>query len=64
MDVGPAFALLMTGAGLSLPGMILIGRAMGLWRMVTYVLVLIALVMVAAWLFTQSIGLYICPCQS
>jgi len=64
MDVGPAFALLLTGSGLSLPGMILIGRAMGAGRVVTYVLIVLALVLVTSAIFAQSIGAYICPCQS
>lgn len=64
MDVGPAFSVLLTGSGLSLPGMILIGRAMGIWRVVTYVLILLILVLIVSAIFAQSIGAYICPCQN
>lgn len=56
--------LLLTGSGLSLPGMYLIGRAAGLKKVAAYVGTLITLTALAGLVFGRYIGDYICPCTS
>jgi len=54
--------LLLTGAGLSLPGQILILRAVGIKKLVVYVVLVIVLAAVAGLIFDHFVGQYICPC--
>lgn len=63
MDPGPALALLMTGAGLSLPGMVLVWRATGGWRLISYVVTVTGLAIAFSYAFKLWIGPYICPCM-
>lgn len=54
--------LLLTGAGLSLPGMILVGRAVGFRKVVAYVLTLIVLTALTGVLAYHLDLKYHCPC--
>jgi hypothetical protein len=63
MDVGPALAILLTGAGLSLPGLLIIGRTVGWARALTYQLLVILLTTGFALLFNSWIGEYLCACM-
>jgi hypothetical protein len=64
MDVGPALALLILGPGSSLPGFIIIARAIG-WRKAALYEALVILVTAAfALLFASKIGEYICACMT
>lgn len=63
MDVGPALAILLTGAGLSLPGLLIIARTVGWARALTYQLLVILLTTVFALLFNSWIGEYLCACM-
>lgn len=54
--------LLLTGSGLSLPGMILVGRAIGAKKVAAYVITLIVLAACAGLIFGQFVGPYICEC--
>jgi uncharacterized membrane protein YraQ (UPF0718 family) len=63
MDVGPALAILLTGAGLSLPGLMIIARAVGWVKACTYQLLVIALAAGVALVFNSWIGEYICACM-
>jgi len=62
MGVGPGLALLLTGPGLSLPGMLIVRKVLGTQRLLAYVGLLILLVTLTGWLFSAFIGDYICPC--
>ncbi len=63
MTMGPALAILLTGAGLSLPGGIILGRAVG-WRIViVYQLLVIVLTTAVAGVFSSEIGQYMCECM-
>lgn len=61
--VGPALAILLGGPGLSLPGLLLIGRVAGWRKTVAYWLVMVALVTIVAYVFGKYYGDYMCPCQ-
>ncbi len=62
MATGPALATLLTGAGLSLPGAIVLGRVIG-WRKVAgYLSVVVVLTTAVALLFAWQVGDYLCPC--
>jgi uncharacterized membrane protein YraQ (UPF0718 family) len=56
--------VLLTGPGLSLPGMILVARAAGLKKTAAYVVTLIVLTAMTGQLFHSCIGKYICPCTT
>lgn len=56
--------ILLTGPGLSLPGMILVGREMGIKKTATYFLILIVLSAGTGQLFHAFIGKYVCPCTT
>ncbi len=62
MAPGPALAILLTGAGLSLPGAIVLGRAIGARKVVYYMLATAAAAFATAMLFAHFFGEYICPC--
>ncbi len=64
LETGLALILLLTGSGLSLPGMYLIARAIGVKKVAVYVGVLILLTAVAGLLFGKYIGDFVCPCVS
>ena len=63
MDVGPALAILLTGAGISLPGAVLISRGIGVKKTVIYFAIVITCVSLFCILFTSRIGQYICDCM-
>jgi hypothetical protein len=63
MDVGPALALLLTGAGLSLPGLFIVAKAVGWKKSLVYEGIVITLTLAFAWLFSSEIGQYICSCM-
>lgn len=63
MNIGPALGLLLTGPGLSLPGLFLIARSIGWKKAVTYEAIVITLTTTAAYLFSTHIGRYICECM-
>jgi uncharacterized membrane protein YraQ (UPF0718 family) len=56
--------ILLTGPGLSLPGMILVGRAVGVKKTATYALIIILLTAATGFVFHSFIGKYICPCTT
>jgi len=63
MDVGPALAVLLTGAGLSLPGTFIIARAVGWKKTAAYQLVIMILSTTLAAIFASEVGQYICACM-
>lgn len=63
MTVGPALALLLTGPGTSLPGAIIVARAIGWKKALVFELLCVAFTALAAVLFTSQIGAYICSCM-
>ncbi len=54
--------LLLTGAGLSLPGQILILRAVGWKKLAVYVVLVVVLAAATGMIFDHFVGQYICPC--
>lgn len=63
MEVAPALAVLFTGAGLSLPGAVIVGRAIGWRKVIFYQLLVILLTSAFAAFFGSEIGQYICACM-
>jgi len=63
MDVGPALAVLLTGAGLSLPGMFIVARAVGWRKVIVYQCIVIVLTAALAAFFASEVGQYICACM-
>jgi len=61
--VGPALALLLGGPGLSLPGLLLVGRVAGWKKTVVYWVTSVILITAVAWFFGVHYGPYLCPCQ-
>ncbi len=64
MDVGPALALLITGPGLSLPGLFITARAVGLKKALIYELIVIVLTAAFVALFASAVGQYLCACMT
>jgi len=62
MDVGPALAILLAGAGTSLPGFILISRFVSWKKVVVYFLISVILEVTFATSVSMAIGDYICAC--
>ncbi len=62
MDVGPALAILLAGAGTSLPGFILISRFVSWKKVVVYFLISVVLEVTFATTVSMAIGDYICAC--
>ncbi|MDD5409743.1 MAG: permease [Candidatus Omnitrophica bacterium] len=62
MDVGPALAILLAGAGTSLPGFILISRFVSWKKVVVYFLVSVVLEVTFATSVSMTIGDYVCAC--
>lgn len=62
VGMGPAMAVLLTGPGLSLPGMILIQRHIGLKKTAAYVATVLLLSTLAAYAWGQWVGPYVCTC--
>lgn len=63
MDIGPALAVLLTGAGLSLPGLVIVGRVIGWRKTLTYQAVVMVLTTALAAFFASEAGRYICACM-
>ena len=61
--VGPALAILLGGPGLSLPGLLLIGRVAGWRKTVVYWAVVVTLVTIVSFIFGRYYGEFMCPCQ-
>jgi len=61
--LGPALALLLGGPGLSLPGLILVGKIAGWKKTLTYWAVMVALITIVAYIFGSTFGAYECSCQ-
>ena len=62
--VAPALAILLTGPGLSLPGLILVRRVAGIKKMVVYFCLMVILATAISYLFGQIYGRYLCTCQA
>ncbi len=63
MSIGPGMAILLTGAGLSLPGVIILAREIGWKKIIIYQLLIILFTTLSALLFVSEIGQYICACM-
>ena len=63
MATGPAMAVLLTAPGLSLPGMVIVSREIGMRKLTSYVLLLVLLATVVGWFFGSSWGSYLCNCE-
>lgn len=61
--VGPALALLLAGPGMSLPGLLLVGRVAGWKKAVAYWLVTLVFVTLVAYAFGSHFGQYMCTCM-
>lgn len=62
MDVGPALAILLAGAGTSLPGFILISRFVSWKKVAVYFLISVVLEVTFATSVSMAIGDYVCAC--
>jgi len=60
---GPAMALLLTAPGLSLPGMVIVSREIGLKKVAAYVGTLVILATLCGAFFGSSWGSYLCTCE-
>jgi len=56
-------ALLLTGPGLSLPGMIIVGREIGVRKVLLYVGALVVLATLVGLFFGSGWGKYLCSCK-
>jgi uncharacterized membrane protein YraQ (UPF0718 family) len=63
IDVAPALAVLLTGAGISLPGGVLISRGIGVKKTVIYFALIITSVTLFCSIFNSRFGQYICDCM-
>jgi uncharacterized membrane protein YraQ (UPF0718 family) len=63
LGTGAALALLLTGPGLSLPGGIMVARAIGTRKVAVYMLLVMVMAIVAGLLFFQIVGRYECVCK-
>ncbi|NOY81554.1 MAG: hypothetical protein GXP31_11205 [Kiritimatiellaeota bacterium] len=63
MNTGPAMALLLTAPGLSLPGMIIVCRDIGIKRLTVYVVTLVGLATMVGLFFGSTWGQYLCNCR-
>jgi len=64
IGVGPAMAILLNGPGVSLPGALLLCRVFGWKKTLIYELLEMSLGTIAALVFGQLYGEYVCPCQT
>ncbi|MCC6442144.1 MAG: permease [Armatimonadetes bacterium] len=62
IGIGPAISLMLTGPGLSLPGMILIHKAVGFKKLVIYTVTVIAISTAIGTFFGSGMGQYLCAC--
>lgn len=63
MGVGPALAVLLTGPGTSLPGAVIVARAIGWKKALAFELVAMTVTAAYAVVFATEIGEYICACM-
>ncbi|MEN6402543.1 MAG: permease [Armatimonadia bacterium] len=63
MDIGPALALLISGPGTSLPGFIVLGRAIGWRKALVYELMVVIVTAAFALFFATGAGQYVCQCM-
>ena len=63
ISTGPAMAILLTAPGLSLPGMVIVGREIGIRKLLTYVFVLVCLATACGVFFGSNWGSYLCNCE-
>jgi uncharacterized membrane protein YraQ (UPF0718 family) len=63
MEIAPALAVLLTGPGLSLPGTIIVARAIGWRKALVYEALVILATAAFALLFGSKVGEYICACM-
>lgn len=63
MGMGPALAILLTAAGTSIPGDLILWRAIGLKKALAYELVILVLTTAFALFFDSSVGQYMCACM-
>ena len=63
MDVGPALAVLLTGSGLSLPGLFIIARAIGWRKALIYESIVVVITGGICFFFASAYGEYICECM-
>ena len=64
MSIGPGMAILLTGAGLSLPGAIILAREIGWQRVAVYIGLIALFTTASAVLFVSQVGQYICACMN
>lgn len=62
MATGPALAVLLTGAGLSLPGAVILARVIGWRKVAVYMFMVMAGTALISVLFAWQVGQYMCPC--
>ncbi len=63
LSIGPAMALLLTAPGLSLPGMLIVRKDIGLKRLAIYVGTIVVLSTIAGMFFGSTWGAYLCSCK-
>ena len=63
MGIGPGMAILLTAPGLSLPGMIIVGREIGWKRLAVYVVSIVIMATITGVVFGSEWGAYICSCN-
>jgi uncharacterized membrane protein YraQ (UPF0718 family) len=63
LALGPAMAILLTGPGLSLPGLILLQKIVGLKKTFVYFILMVILVALISYAFGVTLGPYQCVCR-
>ena len=61
--IGPGMAILLTGPGVSLPGMVILDREIGPKRTFCYVSLVVLLAALAGCFFGSTWGSYLCSCE-
>ena len=61
--IGPGMAILLTGPGVSLPGMVILAREIGPKRTFCYVSLVVLLAALAGCFFGSTWGSYLCSCE-
>jgi len=64
MGIGPALAILLTGAGTSIPADLIVWRAVGLKKVVAYEVIVLLLTTAYVLFFDSTAGQYICACMT
>jgi uncharacterized membrane protein YraQ (UPF0718 family) len=63
LAVGPAMAILLAGPGLSLPGLILLRKFIGMRKTIVYFVIMVMLITCISYIFGVEVGPYSCVCQ-